>query len=72
MEDCLDWLEQFSFTSADLDYLAGIGFGRDSLESFASLRFLGEVWAVPEGRCRRLQPPRRRATELPQWTGSIW
>ncbi|MGY1901116.1 nicotinate phosphoribosyltransferase [Nocardia gipuzkoensis] len=50
MEDCLDWLEQFSFTSADLDYLAGIGFGRDSLESFASLRFLGEVWAVPEGR----------------------
>ncbi|MGV9611695.1 nicotinate phosphoribosyltransferase [Nocardia xishanensis] len=48
--DCLDWLERFSFTPADLDYLASVGFGRDSLESFASLRFGGEVWAVPEGR----------------------
>ncbi|WP_280187864.1 hypothetical protein [Nocardia gipuzkoensis] len=48
--DCLDWLEQFSFTSADLDYLAGAGFGSDSLEAFAALRFDGEVWAVPEGR----------------------
>lgn len=48
--DCLDWLEQFSFTSTDLDYLAEAGFGGDSLEAFAALRFDGEVWAVPEGR----------------------
>ncbi|MEV6325315.1 nicotinate phosphoribosyltransferase [Nocardia sp. NPDC051787] len=50
VSDCLDWLEQFSFTPADLDYLASIGFDDDSLESFAPLRFSGDVWGVPEGR----------------------
>jgi hypothetical protein len=26
------------------------GFGDDDLAAFASLRFMGDVWAVPEGR----------------------
>ncbi|MGQ4601283.1 nicotinate phosphoribosyltransferase [Nocardia sp. R6R-6] len=48
--DCLDWLEQFSFAPAALEYLAAIGFDDDSIESFTPLRFSGEVWAVPDGR----------------------
>jgi nicotinate phosphoribosyltransferase len=50
LQDCLGWLEQFSFHAADLEYLAGIGFGQETLDAFAQLRFTGEVWAVPEGR----------------------
>jgi len=50
--DCVDWLAQFSFDPADLDYLAGIGIGfdDDTLAAFRGLCFTGEVWAVPEGR----------------------
>lgn len=66
--DCLDWLEQFSFTSEHLDYLAGAGFGGDSLEAFAALRFDGEVWAVPEGRSSRTRASRR--CHVPGRTGS--
>ena len=50
LQDCLAWLEQFSFGAADLDYLASIGFDSATLESFRTLRFTGEVWGVPEGR----------------------
>ena len=50
VQDCLDWLAQFSFSADDIDYLAEIGFDDDTLESFRALRFTGEVWAVPEGR----------------------
>lgn len=50
LADCAAWLEQFSFEPADLDYLAGLGFDRSSLDAFGSLRFTGEAWAVPEGR----------------------
>jgi nicotinate phosphoribosyltransferase len=51
VDDCLDFLESFSFERDELSYLREVhGFDRDALESFARLRFTGDVWAVPEGR----------------------
>jgi len=51
LEDCLGFLEHFSFTSNDLDYLRQVqGFDDGTLRGFAGLRFTGEVRAVPEGR----------------------
>ena len=50
VRDCVEWLAQFSFTTGDLDYLAQIGFEDETLAAFGSLRFTGDVWAVPEGR----------------------
>ena len=49
LEDCLSFLEVFAFDEADLGYLASIGFDEDALRHFRSLRFTGDVWAVPEG-----------------------
>src|SRR5437660_427764 len=50
LQDCLAWLEGFSFEPAALEYLATIGFDEATLDAFSSLRFTGEVWGVPEGR----------------------
>jgi len=50
VEACLDVLEAYSFDERDLAYLATLDFDDAALESFASLRFSGEVRAVPEGR----------------------
>jgi len=51
LEDCLQFLESFSFTTEDLDYLRRAqGYGEDVLRALAGLRFTGEVRAVPEGR----------------------
>jgi nicotinate phosphoribosyltransferase len=50
INDCLSWLEQFSFEPADLNYLASQGFDYDTLDAFAALRFTGDVEAVQEGR----------------------
>ena len=50
VDDCVEWLEQFSFGPADLRYLAGIGFDDDTVTAFGALRFTGDVWVVPEGR----------------------
>jgi nicotinate phosphoribosyltransferase len=49
-ESCCEWLEQFGFEDEDLAYLAHLGFDDGTLESFSTLRFTGEVMAVPEGR----------------------
>ncbi len=49
LEDVLGFLEEFHFDDEELSYLASQGFGGDELAAFASLRFTGEVWAVPEG-----------------------
>jgi nicotinate phosphoribosyltransferase len=46
VKDCIDWLEQFSFEPADLDYLAGSGFDGETLDGFQRMRFSGDVWAV--------------------------
>ena len=51
LADCLQFLEDFSFTEEDLDYLRQArGCGEEALRAFAGLRFTGEVRAVPEGR----------------------
>jgi len=50
INDCLSWLEQFSFEPADLNYLASQGFDYDTLDAFAGLGFTGDVEAVEEGR----------------------
>ncbi|MGD0442213.1 MAG: nicotinate phosphoribosyltransferase, partial [Acidimicrobiales bacterium] len=49
LEDCLSFLEVLAFDDDDLEYLATIGFDEDALSRFRSLRFTGDVWAVPEG-----------------------
>ena len=51
LADCLQFLEDFSFTPDDLGYLRQPrGYGEDTLRALAGLRFTGEVRAVPEGR----------------------
>ncbi len=50
LDDCLTFLEAFSFTEDDLGWLAGRqGFDDETLEALRRLRFTGDVWAVPEG-----------------------
>ena len=51
LEDCLAFLEGFSFTAEDLTYLhRELGYDDDALRAFSGLRFTGDVHAVPEGR----------------------
>ena len=50
VDECLRWLEKYSFETSELEYLARLGFDHETLRSFESLRFTGDVWAVPEGR----------------------
>ena len=51
LQDVLDYLENFSFDNAALDYLAAQKlFTDDFLHYLADLKFSGEVWAIPEGR----------------------
>jgi len=51
LEDCLRFLEDFSFTEEDLGYLRQVqGYDEDTLRALARLRFTGDVHAVPEGR----------------------
>jgi nicotinate phosphoribosyltransferase len=50
LEQALDYLEGLHFPPAALDYLDSLGiFERRLLDRLASLRFTGEVWAMPEG-----------------------
>lgn len=50
LDDVLDYLEHLRFRDADLDWLAGLGQFDDAfLQSLGSLRFTGDVHAVPEG-----------------------
>ncbi|MEW6058591.1 MAG: nicotinate phosphoribosyltransferase [Actinomycetota bacterium] len=51
LEPCLEFLEGFAFEEEDLRYLAdSLGYDQHTIERFHSLRFEGDVWAVPEGR----------------------
>ncbi|MEX2556121.1 MAG: nicotinate phosphoribosyltransferase [Actinomycetota bacterium] len=51
LEDCLTFLESFSFEDADIEYLRrSQGFDEATLRAFREMRFTGDVWAVPEGR----------------------
>jgi len=50
LEDCLAFLEQFTFTAADIGWLAeSQGLTEPDLAALRRLRFTGDVWAVPEG-----------------------
>lgn len=50
LEMALEYLEDFSFSDEDIDYLASLGrFQPGFLDHLAGLKFQGEVWAVPEG-----------------------
>jgi nicotinate phosphoribosyltransferase len=50
LEPCLEFLESFSFGDDELAALGRMGFDDRALEDLSTLRFAGEVWAVPEGR----------------------
>jgi nicotinate phosphoribosyltransferase len=50
LEDCLSLLESFAFEEEDLAWLRRNGFDAGTVEALASLRFTGDVDAVPEGR----------------------
>jgi nicotinate phosphoribosyltransferase len=51
LEPCLEFLESFSFTDEDLGYLGReLAFEDEVLAELGSMRFHGDVWAVPEGR----------------------
>ena len=51
LEDCLAFLEGFSFTAEELNYLhRGQGYDDEALRDLSGLRFTGDVHAVPEGR----------------------
>jgi nicotinate phosphoribosyltransferase len=50
LEDVLDALESLGITADDLEYLRGLGlFPEAFLEQLRGFRFVGEVWAMPEG-----------------------
>jgi nicotinate phosphoribosyltransferase len=51
LESCLRFLEDVRFSGEELTYLRDeLGFRQQDVDAFASLRFTGDVWAVPEGR----------------------
>lgn len=50
LENALKFLEKFSFSSSDIDFLKQKGiFKDDFLHYLAALRFTGDVYALPEG-----------------------
>jgi nicotinate phosphoribosyltransferase len=55
---CLEFLERLAFTDEDLEYLGREHrYPDDTLEAFRSLRFTGDVWAIPEGRAMFPEEP---------------
>jgi nicotinate phosphoribosyltransferase len=51
LEDCLAFLDDFSFTAEDLTYLHRVqGYDDAALRALSGLQFTGDVHAVPEGR----------------------
>jgi nicotinate phosphoribosyltransferase len=50
LEQALDFLESFQFSDVELRYLAASGqLSPELIDRLATLRFSGEVWAMPEG-----------------------
>lgn len=50
LASALSMLEGFQFRTGDIEYLEGLGlFEADFLNYLQSLRFTGDVWALPEG-----------------------
>ena len=51
LEDVLTYLESWSFSRESIDYLRSTEiFSTEFLDCLSSLRFTGDVWAIPEGR----------------------
>ncbi|GIU84007.1 MAG: nicotinate phosphoribosyltransferase [Acidimicrobiales bacterium] len=49
-EDAADYLASFRYESSDIEYLASLGVFPDRfLRWLESVRFTGDVWAIPEG-----------------------
>jgi nicotinate phosphoribosyltransferase len=57
LEDGLSFLDSFSFEEDELAYLERIGFDDRALEDFRAVRFVGDVWAIPEGRIVHAKEP---------------
>jgi nicotinate phosphoribosyltransferase len=68
LEQVLDFLEHFYFTTAELEWLESTGrFRRDFVEYLRDLRFTGDVHAMPEGTVFFANEPILRITApLPQ------
>ena len=49
LDDVLRLLAEYGFDDSDLTWLAEHGFDAATVDAFASLRFSGDVWAIPEG-----------------------
>ena len=49
IEDALRFLRDFSFAKEDIDYLRGFNLQPGFLDYLSTLRFRGDVWALPEG-----------------------
>ncbi len=50
LADVIDYIKQLSFEKEDIDYLDSLGiFSKKVLAYFASFRFSGDIWAIPEG-----------------------
>jgi nicotinate phosphoribosyltransferase len=50
LADALSYLERLSFRDEDLAWLTGHGFSSETAAQLSTLRFTGDVLAVPEGR----------------------
>jgi len=58
LEEVLHILEGFAFAPDEIDFLRSTGrFRSDFLDYLATLRFTGEVYALPEGSCCFAQEP---------------
>lgn len=63
LEPALDYLRAFKYTRADRDYLQRIkGYDPDFLEYLRTLRFTGEIQAIPEGEIAFPNEPLLRIT----------
>jgi len=63
LEQALDFLENFRFSTEEIDWLDGTGrFGRDLLDHLVNFRFTGEVHAMPEGTAFFANEPILRVT----------
>ena len=50
LDPALEYLENLHFTAEDLDYLRSLALFDDAfVEYLSTLRFTGDVWAIPEG-----------------------
>ena len=63
LEQALDYLETLHFDEESISYLASLGaFKDDFLSRLESLRFTGDVWAIPEGEIAFANEPLLRVT----------